>query len=87
MTKRQRRSRMKKLQWELLAKIQKKFPLVELMELEEQETGAFALHLYAPYEDKKGILDQVGEDMADLADEGIVLFVFPLSNRVTNRAA
>lgn len=87
MTRRQRLSRMKKLQGELLAKIQKKFPLVEFMQLQELDNCGFALHLYAPYEDKMGIIHEVGEDMADLVDEGIFLRVFPLSRRITDRTA
>jgi hypothetical protein len=78
---------MKKLQWELLGKIQKRFPLVELMQLQELDNSGFVLHLYAPYEDKMGIIHQVGEDMADLVDEGIFLRVFPHSKRITDRAA
>lgn len=86
MTKRERRTKVKKLQPLLVSKIQQNFPLVELQRFEERPDGVFALLLYAPYEDTFGIVDQVLEDIHALADEGIYLRVLPLDRRLGNRS-
>lgn len=79
--------KLRKIQDALLSKIKEAFPLVELMKAVERRDGTVAMYLYAPYEDKMGILDQVGSEVADLVDEGVFIRILPLSTRLTNRAA
>lgn len=87
MTQSEQQAKFRMIQEELLSMIQEKFPLVELMELEERSGSSFALHLYAPYEDKIEIWDQVASRVADLVDQGIYVRILPHGYRFSDRAA
>jgi len=87
MTKQQQRIRIREVQSDLLAKLQKKFPRIELVEVEERADGGYSLHLYAPYADKFAILRTVSSRLVDLLDEGLFVVVLPHSNRPLNKAA
>lgn len=87
MTKKQQRIRLREVQRELLAKLQKRFPRIELTEVEERPGGGFSLHLYAPYEDKFAILKTVSGRLVDLLDEGLFVVVLPHSERPERQVA
>jgi hypothetical protein len=87
MTKQQRRARIREVQKELLAKMQKKFPRIELVEVEERPDGGFSLHLYAPYADKFAILRTVSSRVVELLDEGLFVLVIPHSEKPVRQAA
>ena len=88
MTKRQQRARMREVQKELLERVRKRFPRVELIETEERPGGTFVLHLYAPYKDMLfAILDCTSPRVVELIDEGLDVMVLPHRQKPARRAA
>jgi hypothetical protein len=78
-TKRQRRIRIREVEAEVLERLRKHYPEVELTATEELPSGTFILHLYAPYEDKMAILEAVSPRLVEIIDEGLDVMVLPES--------
>ena len=87
MTKSEKRIRVREVEVELLEKMRQTFPQIQLAETEELPSGTFILHLYAPYEDKMGILESVSSRLVELIDEGLDVMVLPHSQNPVKHAA
>lgn len=84
----QRRVRIEQVGQELLGRMRKTFPLVELLETEDRPAGTVAYHVYVPYEDVFDVFDATGNRVVELAaDEDLIIILVPHSQKNLHRAA
>jgi hypothetical protein len=88
MTKRQQQARIREVSAEVLDRIKKRFPAVELLSIERLPTGMVVLHVYAPHEDAGDVIEAALDRMVEaIADDGLCLAVMPTRNKPARRAA
>lgn len=88
MTKRQRQSRIREVQKELLARMQERFPQVELLETEQWPTGMVVFDVYAPYDDCIDVLESVADRMVELGEkESLHIAIVPVRERPVTKSA
>lgn len=84
----QRRKRIEQVGEELIGRIRKEFPLVQLLEAEDRPAGTVAYHVYVPYEDVFHVFDVTGDRVVELAaHEGLIVMLVPHSRKNLHRAA
>lgn len=84
----QRRKRIEQVGQELLGRMRKDFPLVELLDTEDRPAGTVAYHVYVPYEDVFHVFDATGNRVVELAaDEDLIVMMVPHSRKDLHRAA
>jgi hypothetical protein len=87
-TKRQKKNRILEIQEELLTRMRKRFPRVELLSTEEWPTGTVVIRIYAPYSDKMALMESVVDRTVELlVNEGLNISILPLSEKPCRRAA
>jgi hypothetical protein len=87
-TKRQKQTRIRQVEKELLALLKERFPLVELLGSQEWADGRVVFDVYAPYEDELEVMQTVVRRLVELSiNEGLHVSVFPLKEKPAHRAA
>ena len=82
MTKRQKKTRVRKISTELVARMRERFPAVELVAIEDWPNVGAVLRIYAPYEDKVEVMESVVDRIVDaIVDEGITISILPVSQK------
>ena len=84
MTKRQKRTRIRSLQKELITRMQEQYPLVELASVDELPGGTVVFDVYVPYEDTIAVLETVIDRVVELTcDEGFPVSIIPVGRKPT----
>ena len=88
MIKRPKPERIRKIRLELLTRMRKRFPLVELIDTEVRPAGTIVYRVYAPYDDGFEVLETISGRLVDLAvDDKLDVLVVPLREKPARRAA
>lgn len=88
MTKRQRQSRLRQVQEELLGFLKGRFPRAEFIGTAEWPNGRFIIEVYTPHDDEFDIIRSVASRLVDLSlNEGLHISVFPTREKPDRRAA
>lgn len=88
MTKRQRKTRIREIAADLVARLKQRFPAVELLSVDEWPTGMVVLHVYAPHEDGGDLIESVLDRVTEiLINDGLSVTILPERTRPKERAA